>query len=134
MQWWPPSLLECVYGPSWLREVEWDKGKAGQLRNFVTYSYSLSVSLLLTQLHSFFLSFFSLAPTEAEERQVQCQKQCQNNTKKALELRETKKAKNDALVAQPIGVDAALRPDVVETIALKVVRKIENIVDEDGKV
>jgi hypothetical protein len=37
-------------------------------------------------------------------------------------------------VAQGIGVDAALRPDVVETIALKVVRKIENIVDKDGKV
>ena len=46
----------------------------------------------------------------------------------------TKKAKNDALVAQGIGIDAALRPDVVETIALKVVRKIKNIVDEDGKV
>ena len=45
-----------------------------------------------------------------------------------------KKAKNDALVAQGIGIDATLRPDVVETIALKVVRKIENIVDEDGKV
>jgi len=48
-----------------------------------------------------------------------------------LELQETKKAENDALVAQGICVDAALRPDVVETIVLKVVRKIENIV---GKV
>ena len=57
-----------------------------------------------------------------------------NNAKRASELRETKKAENDALVAQGIGIDAALRPDVVETIALKVVRKIENIVDEDGKV
>jgi hypothetical protein len=57
-----------------------------------------------------------------------------NNTKKASELRETKKAENDALVAQGIGIDAALRPDVVETIALKVVKKIETIVDEDGKV
>ena len=37
-------------------------------------------------------------------------------------------------MAQGIGVDAALRPDVVETIALKVVRKIENIADKDGKV
>jgi len=46
-----------------------------------------------------------------------CQKQCQNSAKKASELRETKKAENDALVAQGIGVDAALRPDVVETIA-----------------
>ena len=53
------------------------------------------------------------------------------SAKRALELRETKKAENDALVAQGICVDAALRPDVVETIALKVVRKIENIVDED---
>jgi len=51
-----------------------------------------------------------------------------------LELQETKKAENDALVAQGICVDAALRPDVVETIVMKVVRKIENIVDEDGKV
>ena len=46
-----------------------------------------------------------------------------NNAKKASELRETKKAENDALVAQGIGIDAALRPDVVETIALKVVKK-----------
>ena len=44
------------------------------------------------------------------------------NTKKDSELREKKKAENDALVAQGIGIDAALRPDVVETIALKVVR------------
>jgi hypothetical protein len=56
------------------------------------------------------------------------------NTKKDSELREKKKAENDALVAQGIGIDAALRPDVVETIALKVVKKIETIVDEDGKV
>jgi hypothetical protein len=57
-----------------------------------------------------------------------------NNTKIASELWETKKAENDVLVAQSIGIDAALRPDVVETIALKVVKKIETIVDEDGKV
>jgi hypothetical protein len=57
-----------------------------------------------------------------------------SNAKKGLELRETKKAENDALVAQGIGIDAALRPDVVETIALKVVKKIEKIVDEDSKV
>jgi hypothetical protein len=57
-----------------------------------------------------------------------------NNVKRASELRETKKAENDALVAQGIGIDAALRPDVVETIALKVVSRIKNIVDEDGKV
>ena len=53
------------------------------------------------------------------------------SAKRALELQEMKKAENDALVAQGICVDAALRADVVETIALKVVRKIENIV---GKV
>jgi hypothetical protein len=57
-----------------------------------------------------------------------------NNAKKASELRETKKAENDALVAQGIGIDAALRPDVVETIALMVVKQIENIVDKDSKV
>jgi hypothetical protein len=57
-----------------------------------------------------------------------------HNTKRASELRETKKAENDTLVAQGIGIDAALRPDVVETTALKVVKQIENIVDEDGKV
>jgi hypothetical protein len=57
-----------------------------------------------------------------------------NNTKNASELQETKKAENDALVAQGIGIDDALRPDVVETIALKVVSRIKNIVDEDGKV
>jgi hypothetical protein len=57
-----------------------------------------------------------------------------NSAKRALELRVTKKAENDTLVAQGICVDAALMPDVVETIALKVVSKIKNIVDEDGKV
>jgi hypothetical protein len=57
-----------------------------------------------------------------------------NNTKIVLELRETKKAENDALVAQGIGIDAALRPDVVESIALMVVKQIEKIVDEEGKV
>ena len=67
-----------------------------------------------------------------------CQKNAKNSAKTSakrfLELRETKKAENDALVAQGIGVDAALSPDVVETIALNVVKQIENIVDEDGKV
>ncbi len=57
-----------------------------------------------------------------------------NNAKRAPELHETKKTENDALVAQGIGVDAALRPDAIETIALMVVKQIENIVDEDGKV
>jgi hypothetical protein len=55
-------------------------------------------------------------------------------SKRASELRETKKAENDALVAQGTGIDADLRPDVVETIALMVVKQIKNIVDEEGKV
>ncbi len=37
-------------------------------------------------------------------------------------------------MAQGIGIDAALMPDVVETIAMKVVKQIETIVDEEGKV
>ena len=56
------------------------------------------------------------------------------NAKTASELRKTKKAKNDTLVAQGIGIDATLRPDVVEMIAFKVVKKIKTIVDEDNKV
>jgi hypothetical protein len=56
------------------------------------------------------------------------------NAKKASKLQEMKKAENDALVAQGIGIDATLRPDAVEMIALKVVKKIKTIVDEDGKV
>ena len=56
------------------------------------------------------------------------------NAKIASNLRMTKKAENDALVAQGIGIDAALRPDAIETIALMVVKQIENIVDEEGKV
>ncbi len=56
------------------------------------------------------------------------------SAKRALELQVTKKAENDALVAQGIGIDAALMPDVVKTIALKVVKQIKNIVDEDDKV
>ncbi len=93
------------------------------------YLLLLFVSLLLTQLHSFFLSFFSLAPTEAAERRVHREKQCQKSAKRALELQGTKKAENDALVAQGIGIDATLRPDVVETIALMVVKQIETVVD-----
>jgi hypothetical protein len=59
-----------------------------------------------------------------------------NSAKRALELQGTKKAENDALVAQGIGIDATLRPDVVETIALMVVKQIETVVDEneEGKV
>jgi hypothetical protein len=58
------------------------------------------------------------------------------NAKTASKLWETKKTENDALVAQGIGIgiDAALRPDVVETIALMVVKQIETIVAEKGKV
>jgi hypothetical protein len=56
------------------------------------------------------------------------------NAKKASKLRETKNAENDALVAQGIGIDATLRPDAVEMIALKVVKKIKTIVGEDSKV
>ncbi len=57
-----------------------------------------------------------------------------SNAKRASNLRKTKKAENDALVAQGIGIDAALRPDEIETIALRVVKQIENIVDKEGKV
>ena len=57
-----------------------------------------------------------------------------NSAKKSSELRVTKMAENDVLVAQGIGIDATLRPDAIETIALMVVNQIENIVDEDGKV
>jgi hypothetical protein len=51
-----------------------------------------------------------------------------------LVLRETKQTENDALVAQGIGIDATLRPDAIKTIALMVVKQIESIVDEEGKV
>ena len=54
--------------------------------------------------------------------------------KASSKLRETKKAENDALVAQGIGIDAALMPDEIEKIALRVVKQIENIVDEEDKV
>jgi hypothetical protein len=57
-----------------------------------------------------------------------------NDLVRHSELRETKKAENDALVAQGIGIDDALRPDVVETVALMVVDQIKTIVKEDGKV
>ena len=133
MQWWPPSLLECVYEQSWLCEVEWDEGEAGQLRNYVTYSYSLSLSCLLNYIlfscHSFFL-----LQQKLQNAKYNVNFNAKNSAKRALELRVMKKAENDALVAQGIGIDAALMPDVVETIALKVVSKIKNIVDEDGKV
>ena len=37
-------------------------------------------------------------------------------------------------MAQGIGIDATLRPDAIKTIALMVVKQIESIVDEEGKV
>ena len=112
MQWWPPSLLECVYEPSWLREVEWDEGESGQLRNYVTYSYSLSLSCLLNYI-LFSCHSFLLLQQKLQSAKFNAKGNAKNNAKKALELRETKKAENDALVAQGIGIDAALRPDVV---------------------
>ncbi len=54
--------------------------------------------------------------------------------RKPRKTREKKKAQNDALVAQGFGIDATVRPDVVETIALNVVKQIDNIADEEGKV
>ena len=61
----------------------------------------------------------------------------QNNVKscakRALNLLETKRTKNDMLVAQGIGIDAALEPYEIETIALEVVETIKTIV-QDGKV
>ena len=88
-------------------------------------SLSCLLNYILFSCHSFLL---------LQQKLQSAKYNAKNNTKKASELRETKKAENDALVAQGIGIDAALRPDVVETIALKVVKKIETIVDEDGKV
>ena len=103
------------------------------LRNYVTYSYSLSLSCLLNYIlfscHSFFL-----LQQKLQNAKYNVNFNAKNSAKRALELRVMKKAENDALVAQGIGIDAALMPDVVETIALKVVSKIKNIVDEDGKV
>jgi hypothetical protein len=78
--------------------------------------------------------------TKAKQKLESAKYNAKNNakynakTKTASELRETKKAENDALVAQGIGVDATLRPDAIETIALMMVKQIENIVDKDGKV
>jgi hypothetical protein len=76
------------------------------------------------------------AKQKLESAKYNAKNNAKNNakTKTASELRETKKAENDALVAQGIGVDATLRPDAIETIALMMVKQIENIVDKDGKV
>ena len=102
------------------------------------YLLLLFVSLLLTQLHSFFLYSFLLLQQKLKKAKSNAKSNAKNNAKnnakKGLELREKKKAENDALVAQGIGIDAALRPDAVETIALMVVKQIKNLVDEDGKV
>jgi hypothetical protein len=53
-----------------------------------------------------------------------------NNTKRDLKLEETKKAENNMLRAQGVGIDANLRPDVVEAIALRLVERIKLIVEE----
>lgn len=88
-------------------------------------SLSCLLNYILFSCHSFLL---------LQQKLQSAKYNAKSNTKIASELRETKKAENDALVAQGIGIDAALRPDVVETIALMVVKQIETIVGEDGKV
>jgi hypothetical protein len=55
-----------------------------------------------------------------------------NNTKRSLKLEETKKAENNEWRAKGVGIDANLRPDVVEAIALRLVERIKLIV-EDGE-
>jgi hypothetical protein len=89
----------------------------------------LSLSCLLNYILFSCHSFFFL-----QQKLQNAKNNAKINAKSASERRETKKAENDALVAQGIVIDATLRPDVVETIALMVVKQIENIVDEDGKV
>ena len=54
------------------------------------------------------------------------------NAKISLKLEETKKAENNKLRAQGVDIDANLRPDVVEAIALRLVERIKLIV-EDGE-
>ena len=88
-------------------------------------SLSCLLNYILFSCHSFLL---------LQQKLENAKYNAKNNAKRASELRETKKAENDALVAQGNGIDAVLRPDVVETIALMVVKQIENIVDKDGKV
>ena len=92
-------------------------------------SLSCLLNYILFSCHSFLLFQQKL-----QSAKYNAKNNAKNNAKSASERRETKKSENDALVAQGIGIDATLRPDVVETIALKVVTEIENIVDEEGKV
>jgi hypothetical protein len=54
------------------------------------------------------------------------------NAKISLKLEETKKAENNKLRAQGVDIDANLRPDVVEAIALRLVERIKLIL-EDGE-
>ena len=54
------------------------------------------------------------------------------NTKRSLKLEETKKAENNKLRAQGVGIDANLRHGMVEAIALRVVERIKLIL-EDGE-
>ena len=56
-----------------------------------------------------------------------------NNAKAALKLLATKKAENDTLRAQGIGIDAALKPNAINTIALEVVGRIVTIVEDGNK-
>jgi hypothetical protein len=89
---------------------------------------NLFVSLLLTQLHSF--SFHSFILLQQKLQKYNSNLKC--NTKRSLKLEETKKAENNKLRAQGVDIDANLRPDVVEAIALRLVERIKLIV-EDGE-
>jgi cell division protein FtsB len=89
---------------------------------------NLFVSLLLTQLHSFSFHSFLLLQQKLEK----AKSNAKTNAKKSLKLEETKKAKNNKLRAQGVGIDANLRRGMVEAIALRLVEQIKLIV-EDGE-
>ena len=96
-------------------------------------SLSCLLNYILFSCHSFLLLQQKLQDDKGKVKS-NAKNNAKNSAKRASNLRKTKKAENDALVAQGIGIDAALRPDAIETIALMVVKQIENIVDKEGKV
>jgi len=80
----------------------------------------LSLSCLLSYILFSCHSFLSLQQ-KLQGTKDSAKNNPKGNAKTASELWVKKKAKNDALVAQGIGIDAALRPDAIKTIALMVV-------------
>ena len=109
------------------------EAKAKMVVMKLCYLLLLFVSLLLTQLHSFFPDYFLYLQKKLRNYKNSAKNNAKSSAKRSLELEETEKAKNDKLRAQGVDTDANLVPDEIKAIALSLMEQIKLIL-KDGKV